>query len=573
MARRLQRPAAILVIYSLALLLLLLFKPHSPGLIFTLLSLPLATASLLLEVGFAGGIGLGSLTALLGLPFLSLTHLGWLLPIALFFGASSAALGLARRAQSQQRTRRGEASLEELFQRSGNIVLIVELGGRVLRSNDRAKGLIGKGAELSEIFHPDDLQRVREEMERAVVRGEGGEAQVRLISREKEVLPLSLKVVRLDREHVALELHEVGELVELRRRLHEAEARYRYLIEDAIDTLNSGIILLDRNGRVFWANETVGRFFYIDRDELVGKELRKALAPCQPFFIEPGSFDHVTSPHGEGRFTFTLRGRGEERILELVSIPVETEKYQGGWINHFIDLTEIKRLEASLWEKFNHVVSHDLKGPVRRIESFAQILLEDYQERLDAEGVDHLTRIKNQALRMSNLIDDLLTLASIGAKEEPLEEVQLGEVVSETVEGLDYMLQGVEFKVKDALPTVLANRTRMQQLLANLITNAVKYNNKPRKLVEIGWEEEDGYWKLHVRDNGIGIEKQYWSKVFELFEVLHPNGDYESTGAGLSICKRIVENHGGKIWVESEPERGSTFYFTIPMRAKVGEPR
>lgn len=586
MARRLQRPAAIVVTYSLALLLLLFFEPHSPSLIFTLLSLPLATASLLLEVGFAGGLGLGALTALLGLPFLSLTHLGWLLPIAIFFGASSAALGLARRAQSQQRARRGDAALEELFQRSGNILLIVELGGKVLRSNDRTKELIGKAAELGEIFHPDDLQRVREEMERAVVRGEGGEAQVRLISQEKEVLPVALKVVRLDRAHVALELHEVGELVELRRRLHEAEARYRYLIEDAIDTLNSGIILLDKSGRVFWANETVGRFFYIDRDELVGKELRKALAPCQPFFSEPGSFDRVTSPRSEGRFTFTLRGRGEERILELVSIPVETEKYQGGWINHFIDLTEIKRLEASLLEKkksleesnkrleeFNHVVSHDLKGPVRRIESFAQILLEDYRARLDAEGVDYLTRIKNQALRMSNLIDDLLTLASIGAKEEPFEEVQLGEVVSDTVEGLDYMLRGVELKVEDALPTVLANRTRMQQLLANLITNAVKYNNKPRKLVEIGWEEEDGYWKLHVRDNGIGIEKQYWSKIFELFEVLHPNGDYESTGAGLSICKRIVENHGGKIWVESEPERGSTFYFTIPKRAKVGEAR
>jgi PAS domain S-box-containing protein len=568
------------------LLLLLLFKPHAPGLIFALLSLPLALSSLLLEVGFAGGLALGTITALLGLPFLSISFLDWLLPIALFYVAISAALGLARRAQSQQRARRADALLEEVFEHSSNLILVAELGGRLLRRNARAKELTGKVEELSEIFHPDDLPRVREEMERAVVRGEGGEALVRLISQEKELLPLELKVIRLDREHVALDLQEVGELVELRRRLHEAEARYRYLIEDAIDTLNSGIILLDKSGRVFWANETVGRFFYIDRDELVGKELRKALAPCQPFFIEPGSFDRVTSPRSQGRFTFTLRGRGEERILELVSIPVETEKYQGGWINHFIDLTEIKRLEASLREKtrrleesnkrleeFNHVVSHDLKGPVRRIESFAQILLEDYQGKLDAEGVDYLTRIKNQALRMSNLIDDLLTLASIGAKEEPLEEVQLGQVVTETIEGLDYMLRGVELKVKEALPTVLANRTRMQQLLANLITNAVKYNNKPRKLVEIGWEEEDGYWKLHVRDNGIGIEKQYWSKIFELFEVLHPNGDYESTGAGLSICKRIVENHGGKIWVESEPERGSTFYFTIPKRAKVGEPR
>jgi PAS domain S-box-containing protein len=572
--------------YSLAFFLLSFFKPHSPGLIFALLSLPLAASSLLLEVGFAGGIGLGSLTALLGLPFLSLAYLSWLLPIALFYAAISAALGLARRAQSQQRAKRGDLALEELFQRSGNMALIAELGGRVLRSNNRAEELIGKVAELSEIFHPDDLKRVQEEMERAVVRGEAGEAQVRLISQEKESLPSALKVVRLDREHVALELREVGELVELRRRLHEAEARYRYLIEDAIDTLNSGIILLDKNGRVFWANETVGQFFYIDRDELVGKELRKALAPCQPFFIEPGSFDRVTSPRSEGRFTFTLRGRGEERILEVVSIPVETEKYQGGWINHYIDITGIKRLEASLREKtkgleesnkrleeFNHVVSHDLKGPVRRMESFAQILLEDYQEKLDAEGIDHLTRIKNQALKMTNLIDDLLTLASIGAKEEPLEEVQLGQVFQETAEGLDYMLRGVEIKVKNALPTVLANRTRMGQLLANLITNAVKYNDKSRKLVEIGWEEEDGYWKLHVRDNGIGIEKQYWSKVFELFEVLHPNGDYESTGAGLSICKRIIENHGGKIWVESEPGRGSTFYFTIPKRAKVGEAR
>jgi len=587
MGKKLRGPLIGLSFYFLMLLLLYSLNPHDPGPIFALLSLPLAASALILQVGLVGGLGLGLLTALLGLPFLSVAYLSWLLPLALFYAALAAALGLARREQERQRAaKRGELSTEELFQRSSNMALIVDLEGRVLRSNSRVKELLGPLSDLSEALHPDDLKRVREGLEQAVARGEAERMQLRIISQEREALPVKLGAVRIDRDHVALELEEVGELEELRRRLHEAEARYRYLIEDAIDTLDSGIILLDRGGRVFWANRSVGRLFYINRDELIGKELHKALAPCEPFFVEPGSFGRVTSPRIKGRFTFTLRGRGEEKILEMVSIPVETEKYKGGWINHYIDITELKRLEASLWEKtknleegnqrleeFNHAVSHDLKGPARRIEAFAQILLEDYREKLDEEGLDSLMRIKNQALKMTHLIDDLLTLASIGVKKEPLEEVRVGAVVHEVVEGLDYILKGVELKVADSLPLVLANKTRLEELFANLISNAVKYNDKGKKRVEIDWEEEDGHYKFHVRDNGIGIEEQYRGKIFELFEVLHPNGDYESTGAGLSICKRIVEEYGGKIWVESEPGRGSTFYFTIPKRAKVGETR
>lgn len=587
MSKRLWRFGVGLSLYSLTILLFLLLNPHNPGFIFALLSLPLAVSSFILEVGLAGGIGLGLFTALLALPFLSLSYLSWLLPLAIFYTAISAALGLVSRERRLKAVAKEKSFLlEEPFQRSTNMAFIITPEGRVLRSNNRAQQLLGKISELSEVLQPEDHQRVQEELERALARGETEGIQLRLVSKAQEAVPVELRAIRIDRGHLALDLKEIGELIELKRRLHEAEARYRYLIEDAIDTLNSGIILLDKNGRIFWANETVGRFFYINRDELVGKEIRKALAPCQPFFVEPGSFDQVTSPNGQERFTFTLRGRGEERILEMVRIPVQTEKYHGGWINHYIDITEIKRLEASLREKtrrleesnkrleeFNHVVSHDLKGPVRRIESFAQILLEDYQGKLDAEGIDYLTRIRNQALRMSNLIEDLLTLASIGAKEEPLEEVPLAAVVQETIEGLDFMLQGVKLEVERPLPTVLANRTRMGQLFANLISNAVKYNDKAKKLVRIGWEEEDGYFKFHVQDNGIGIERQYWDKIFGLFEVLHPNGDFESTGAGLSICKRIVENYGGAIWVESEPGKGSTFYFTIPKRVKAGEPR
>lgn len=587
MGRRLRRPLISLSLYFLTLLILYSLNFHAPGSIFALLSIPLAASALILRTGLGGGLGLGLLTALLGLPFLSAIYLPLLLPLAIFYAALSTAIGLAQREQERHRAiKHGRLSLEELFQRSGNMALIVDLEGRVLRGNNRAKELLGPISSLSEALYPDEFKRAREELERAVARGQTEGVQLKIISQEREVLPVKLRAIRLDRDHVALELAEVGELLELRRRLHEAEARYRYLIEDAIDTLDSGIILLDRGARVFWANEAIGRLLYIDRDELIGKELGKALAPCKPFFVEPGSFDRVTSPHIKGRFTFTLRGRGEEKILELVSIPVETEKYKGGWINHYIDITELKRLESSLREKtksleesnrrleeFNHVVNHELKGPARRIEAFAQILLEDYQDKLDEEGRDSLMRIRNQALKMTRLIDDLLALASIGVKEEPLEEVQLSSVVQQAVEELDYMLKGVELQIEDSLPTVLANKTRMEELFVNLISNAIKYNDKDKKMVEVGWEEDDGHYRFHVRDNGIGIEEQYWEKIFDLFEVLHPNGDYESTGAGLSICKRIVEEYGGKIWVESEPGRGSTFYFTIPKRAKAGEQR
>jgi len=589
MGARFRRVLLVFLLYLLTFLVLRLFRLHSPAALFGLLTLPLVGSALLLRVGVGGGVLLGVLSALLGLPLLSLAYFPWLPPLALLYIAIGVALGLIQREREVYRSLKhsGLFALEEVFQRLSEVALIVRLDGTVIRQNTRAKELLGEVVSLDEVFHPDDLKRVREELERAIARVEVGGVRLRLISQDRQILPAEVKFIRLDRDHLALEIRDLSELQELERRLHEAEARYRYLIEDAIDTLDSGIILLDKHGRIFWANKTIEKFFYLNRDELIGMELKKALAPAKPFFVEPGSFAKVTSGLGAPkRYTFTLRGRGEERILELVSIPVETEKYKGGRIDHYIDVTALKRLERSLREKtrrleesnkrleeFAHVVSHDLKGPVRRIESFAQFLLEDYEDKLDGQGLDYLNRIKNQALRMRNLIEDLLTLASITQKRGPREEVPLAQVVKDVLDSLDYALQDVELKVMNSFPTVMANRTHLIQLFTNLISNGIKYNDKPKKRIEIGWQEEDGYYKFYVRDNGIGIEEQYHDKIFELFETLQPqeDHDHESTGAGLTICKRIVEEYGGRIWVESQPGKGSTFYFTIPKRPKVGE--
>jgi light-regulated signal transduction histidine kinase (bacteriophytochrome) len=271
----------------------------------------------------------------------------------------------------------------------------------------------------------------------------------------------------------------------------------------------------------------------------------------------------------------------EERVLEYRSIPIETERYKGGRIEHYIDITKIKQLEEGLLEKtrnleksnekleqFSHVVSHDLKEPLRTVEAFSGYLLEDYRDKvLDEEGIDMVTRMHRASGRMRELIDDLLNLSSIRMDRASFERVNVQKVLEEVKDDLEMRLRGVNLQIDEDMPTVKGSRIRIAELFSNLITNAIKYNDKALPTLHIGWlrdSKNKGMCTFYVKDNGIGIEGRYQERIFAIFEKLNPREDYEGTGAGLAICKRIVEEHKGEIWVESEVGKGSTFYFTIP---------
>lgn len=573
---------ATFAIYALVLGILMGLNVRSPKFIFTLLGISFLICSLFWEV--RGGVILGVLTALLSLPLLPAegSSLIWVAG----FGAGAVLTGGAigwmnrgeRRPPQQKRLRLYPA---DVFQRAINPMLIVDPGGRVLERNDRAVELLGSVKHLSEFIHIDDLERARAELERAVSLGEANGLELRAVSWDKETLPAEIRMRRLAADQVWVEIRDLSDRLELERKLWETEARYRYLIEDAIDTLDTGIMLLDRDKQVIWANQTIGYLFHLDRDELIGVDLRRILSQVQPQMPEAGAYDQLLAA-GEGSFVFTLRNGFEERIIEFRSLPIETERYRGGRIDHYIDLTELKKLERELVEKtkrleesnhqleeFSHVVSHDLKQPLRTIQAYTQFLIEDYREKLDEQGLNYLQSLQRSSVRMKNLIGDLLKLASIGSKREPLESVDVKDVLAEVHEDLGALLNGVEFVCPEELPVIVANRTRMAELFANLISNAVKYNDKPNKQVAIGWEEQSDGDVFYVRDNGMGIEERYRDRVFELFERLNPRDDPESTGAGLAICKRIVNEIGGRIWVESEVGRGSTFYFRVPKRSRV----
>ncbi len=574
---------ATFVIYALVLGILMGLNVRSPKFIFTLLGISFLICSLFWEV--RGGVILGVLTALLALPLLPAegSSLIWVAGFGVGAVLTGGAIGWMNRGERKEpQQKRLRLYPADVFQRAINPMLIVDLHGRVLERNDRAVELLGSVKHLSEFIHIDDLERARAELERAVSLGEANGLELRAVSWDKETLPAEIRMRRLAADQVWVEIRDLSDRLELERKLWETEARYRYLIEDAIDTLDTGIMLLDRDKQVIWANQTIGYLFHLDRDELIGVDLRRILSQVQPRMPDAGAFDRILDPGEEG-FVFTLRNDFEERILEFRSLPIETERYRGGRIDHYIDLTELKKLERELVEKtkrleesnhqleeFSHVVSHDLKQPLRTIQAYTQFLIEDYREKLDEQGLNYLQSLQRSSVRMKNLIGDLLKLASIGSKREPLEPVDVKDVLAEVHEDLGALLNGVEFVCPEELPVIVANRTRMAELFANLISNAVKYNDKPNKQVAIGWEEQSDGDVFYVRDNGMGIEERYQDRVFELFERLNPRDDPESTGAGLAICKRIVNEIGGRIWVESEVGRGSTFYFRVPKRSRVG---
>ncbi|MBU1887877.1 MAG: HAMP domain-containing protein [Candidatus Omnitrophica bacterium] len=218
-------------------------------------------------------------------------------------------------------------------------------------------------------------------------------------------------------------------------------------------------------------------------------------------------------------------------------------------------------------DDFTYIVSHDLKEPLRGVKAFTRLLIEEYSGKLDDEGREYLKAISESSSRMTNLIEDLLNLSRIGRIRNIEPDVDLNEILSGVKKNLQYSLEEkkVDLKVAENFPKVMCDRIRISEVFSNLVSNAIKYSKKDvRPVIELGYCDKGGLYEFYVKDNGIGIEKQYHDRVFQIFQRLHAKGEYEGTGAGLTIVKKIVENHGGKIWLDSETGKGTTFYFTIP---------
>jgi PAS domain S-box-containing protein len=346
------------------------------------------------------------------------------------------------------------------------------------------------------------------------------------------------------------------------------------LLRAVVESSPSGLVMVDASGTIVLVNRETERLFGYERTELLGRSI-EVLVPTRFRDIHACYRDEFadhpqTRPMGAGRDLFGVRKGGAEIPIEIGLSPVETD--QGAFVlATIVDISRRKHAEEELrrsneeLERFAYVASHDLQEPLRTITSYLQLLSRRYRERLEGDAVEFIDFAVGGAIRMQRLIEDLLAFSRAGTRGREAVPIDANLALRRVLDGLRAAIdESGALVTHDLLPHVLGDPGQFEQLLANLVGNALKFRAVAAPQVHVGARRDGRYWQFSVRDNGIGIDQAYFDRIFVIFQRLHAPDEYPGTGVGLAICKKIVERHGGKIWLQSSTGEGSTFYFTVP---------
>jgi PAS domain S-box-containing protein len=493
---------------------------------------------------------------------------------------------LAERRAMERALRESEAQYRELFENANDIVYLHDLKGRFTAANKAAMQATGYsrqellGMNVDELIVPEHRE-LAHKMTAQKLAGHSG-SSYELVIRTKDgrhrIVDVHSRLVTRDGAPVCVQgiARDVTDREEAARSLRASEARFRGLLESAPDAM----VIVDGSGAIKMVSSQAEQMFGYHRDELLGR-------PVAMLFDEPLGLDDIAMQvrvaqeiHGHpsaGKLPSQgLRCDGSELPVEVSLSRFETE--EGVVVIAAVrDVTEQRRAQERLaqqaedfarsnaeLEQFAYVASHDLQEPLRMVASYCQLLQRRYQGKLDGDADDFINFAVDGARRMQVLINDLLAYSRAGRREQTFVATDCALVLDDVIANLQaaIMEHGAEI-THDPLPTVRADRAHLLQILQNLVGNALKFSEH-RPQVHVAATRQDDKWHFSVRDNGIGIAPEYRDRIFEIFKRLHGWGEYPGTGIGLAVCKKLVERHGGRIWVESTPGQGSTFHFTLP---------
>lgn len=355
----------------------------------------------------------------------------------------------------------------------------------------------------------------------------------------------------------------------------ESGNRYRIFFEQSRDA----IYIRDKDGKIIDFNESMLDLFKYNREEMATMNIINLYFNSEDLY----RFKEALIPRGFVHdYELKMRKKDGSQIDCLVSSTLLRADNGSilGYQGIIRDITKRKQAEETLarkvqelarsnaeLEQFAYVASHDLQEPLRMVTSYVQLLARRYKGKLDADADEFIAYAVDGATRMQQLINDLLTYSRVSTRGRAFEPTDCEAV-------LTYALANLEVAIKESgaiithkpLPSVLADGRQLEAVFQNLIGNAIKFRSEAAPRVHISAEQKENEWVFAISDNGIGIEADFSGRIFVIFQRLHSRSEYPGTGIGLAICKKIVERHGGRIWLESEPGKGTTFYFTIPVK-------
>jgi PAS domain S-box-containing protein len=368
-----------------------------------------------------------------------------------------------------------------------------------------------------------------------------------------------------------------------RKRAEEALKIEKSYLDQLFDSAQEAIVVTETNGRVLRLNPEFTKLFGYTPDEALGRLIDDLVAP-EDYYKSASAITKKAESGGKvGLETVRRRKDGTLAHVILLVSPIVIDGKVEATYAIYRDISLRIRAEEKLkqtaeelmrsnkeLELFAYIASHDLQEPLRMVASYVQLLERRYKGKLDSDAEEFIGYAVDGASRMQRMINDLLIYSRVGTKGKPFTPIEVEKVLEQATSNLQIAIEESKAVVThDPLPLLLGDETQLVQLFQNLIGNAIKFReNHQEPYIYVSAEEKPDEWLFLVRDNGIGIDPQYYERIFQIFQRLHGHKDYPGSGIGLAVCRRIVERHGGRIWVDSQPGKGSTFYFTIPKRSE-----
>ena len=528
-------------------------------------------------------------------PFIYLIEYGYVAMILLM--TTSLSRTVVDAAMSREALRQAEVVIENspavLFRwRNAENWPVEYVSGNIRRLGYEPGELLSGSVRYSSLIHPDDVERVEAEVRmHSSGPAKGFSQEYRLLSRDGTVRWMDDRTTVIRNDAGAI-THYQGIVVDItdRRRVEaallESEEKFRSIVELAL----IGIFTVNDTFRFIYCNDELCRILGRPLEWLLGRDFRDILAPGSRELVTERYYRRQTGLPTPPRYEIdVVRSDGEQRRIEMSVAMVKDTTGRPRSMGQMVDISdraraqeEIRMLNAQLekrvrertseleaavneLEAFTYSVSHDLRAPLRSLGGFAGILLQDFAAQLPAEAARHLGKIQSTARQMGQLIDDLLGFSRLNRHPLAMQTCSMEDIVRDALAALTDQLAGrtVEISV-GALPACQGDPGLLRQVWLNLLSNALKFTRgRPHARIEIGCGNGAGTAAYFVRDNGVGFDMQYVDKLFGVFQRLHRDDEFEGTGIGLAIVKRIVSRHGGGVWADSTAGRGTTFSFTL----------